>query len=139
MSFKLTGADQMRRRLQQIAKKVPDRLAAALYVEAEKISTDSARNYVPVREGVLRASRYVKKPEIKGRAVSVEIGYGGAASAYAIAVHENPSRYDPPSWEGVTVTFRPAGRGPKYLERPLKEALKGMAERLAAEIDIEKI
>lgn len=139
MNFKLTGQDEMRRRLETIAKKVPDRIAEALNVEAEKISTDSARNYVPVREGVLRASRYVRNPEIKGREISVEIGYGGAASAYAIAIHEHPSRYDPPSWEGVTVGFSPRGRGPKYLERPLKEAVKGMAERLAAVIDIEEL
>ena len=81
-------------------------------------------------------------PEIRGSEVTVTLGYGGAGMAYALAVHETPSAYDPPSWVGKDVQFR-HGRKAHYLSDPVKQAgfrfavnmsmkLKGRLERALA-------
>lgn len=95
-------------------------LAAALYLEAELIMTDSKTNYVPVDTGMLKGSGTVLKPEIKGKTVSVTLGYGGAAAPYAAVVHEYPPSY---------------GQGKsKYLQKPMNKAANGLSTRLANHI-----
>lgn len=142
MEFKTRGAATMARKIRGIARTQPDKVLKAVYLEAELVMTDSKRNYVPIDLGTLRNSGYVAKPERFGSNITIKFGFGGAASAYAIAVHETPSKYDPPSWKGITVEFgqrkgKGGGqRGAKYLERPLKEALKGMAGRIADRIKL---
>lgn len=137
MSFEFKGSKAMQKKLKRIADKTPDRVKAALRIEAELIMAKSKQDYVPVDLGTLRSSGFVNDPVRKGKEVSVEIGYGGAASAYALSVHEQPSQYDPPSWRGKTIEFNPSGRGSKFLERPFMEALPGLAERVAKRLDIE--
>jgi hypothetical protein len=78
-------------------------------------------------------------PERDGRTVRVRLVYGGPAAAYALPVHEHPSRSSPPSWRGGGVTFHPAGRGPKYLERPLFEELRTMAQDMAADLALDGV
>jgi hypothetical protein len=134
-TFKLTGVTKMHKLLVKAAKETPQLAAAALRREAEAIMADSKENFVPIDQGVLRASGYVRAaPGSKAGNIAVMLGYGGAARAYALAVHENPSKHDPPSWKGKTILFKPSGRGPKYLERPLKNAAATLAERLAARL-----
>lgn len=138
--FKVRGASAMARKIRNIAQAQPDKVLKALYLEAELIITDSKRNYVPIDLGTLRNSGYVALPERSGNTVSIKFGFGGAASAYAIAVHETPSKYDPPSWKGNAVSFgqrRSGGeRGPKYLERPLRNALPAIPQRIADRIKL---
>lgn len=134
-SFKLTGASKVNAALKRAAKMMPKEVAAALRREAEIIMTDSKDNFVPVDQGVLRASGYVRTPSARAGNIQVAMGYGGAAKAYALAVHEHPSKHSPPSWKGKTVNFKPSGRGPKYLERPLKNAAGDLANRLAARLE----
>lgn len=136
-TFKVRGAATMARKIRGIAKAHPDKVLRALYLEAELVLTDAKRHYVPIDLGTLRNSGYVAPPEREGTKISIRFGFGGAASAYAIAVHETPSKYDPQSWKGKTIRFQRKGRGPKYLEKPLKEALKGMAQRIADRIKLE--
>ncbi len=107
----------------------PPALAAALYQEGESIMARSKETYCPVDTGTLRDSGFVSPPVD----LSVELGYGGAAAPYALAVHETPRA-------GHT-----GGRSPreqpyrhwakvgewKYLETPFKAAADGMADRLA--------
>jgi hypothetical protein len=132
--MELRGAKTMQRKLETMARRFPDRVAGALRIEAELVMTRSKREFVPVDLGVLRSSGHVRDPERQGKEVSVTMAYGGAAAAYATAVHEHPSGSSPPSWQGKTVHFSPDGRGPKYLERPMREAIPGMAERMAARL-----
>lgn len=142
----------MAKNMRRLTSNTGDRAKTALRGEAETIMTRSKREFVPVDEGTLRSSGHVQDPVRRGKEVSVTMAYGGAASPYALAVHEHPSKFSPPSWEGkgVTggvqgrdaqgrftsgrVTFNPEGRGPKYLERPFRQQQKGMAQRLAAKI-----
>lgn len=137
-TFKLRGAKAMQRRMEGLARKYPDRVKAAMYREGELILADSKENYVPVDLGVLRSSGFVNPPQRSGKDVSVVIGYGGAAADYALSVHETPSPHDPPTWKGTTVTFSPDGRGPKYLEKPLKAAIPDIPRRLAESLDVER-
>lgn len=159
----LKGEKQMQQRIQRIASKFPDKVKGALRIEAEMIMTRSKRDFVPVDLGPLRASGHVDNPVRVGKDISVKLSYGGAASEYALAVHEHPGPHDPPSWrdkgtasssqreerfgEGDRtvlhpgyvsydniVTFHPQGRGPKYLERPMMEASVNMTQRLATRL-----
>lgn len=99
--------------------------------EANIIITISKRNHVPVDLGTLRSSGFVHSVKRKGPAYEVTMGFGGAAAAYAMAIHEVHSEYDPPTWKGVDVKFKPSGRGRKYLEKPLRERSGDMNDRLA--------
>ena len=84
----------------------------ALREFAETEMTEAKRR-TPVDTGVLRASGFVSPVED-----GVRLAYGGAASDYAIYVHENLD------------ANHPVGEA-KYLERPVLEALPGLAERVA--------
>lgn len=136
MSFKLKGQKKMAQKLKAIADKAPDKAAGALRMEAEMIMTDSKRNFVPVDLGTLRSSGKVDEPKRRGKTIEIEMSFGGAASPYAEAVHEHPSTASPPTWKGAVVTFSPAGRGPKYLEKPMRQAEKGMDKRLARTLGV---
>lgn len=137
-SFELKGTRAMQRKIERIARDFPNKVEQSLRVEAELVMTDSKKNFVPVDLGTLRSSGHVGSVERAGRDLSVTLDYGGASAPYALAVHEHPSTHSPPSWEGKAVTdisnWSLDGRGPKYLERPLNNALKGMARRIAASL-----
>lgn len=74
---------------------------------------------VPVDTGTLRGSGQVTPPFRSGSGWEVQVGYGGAASAYAIYVHE------------ITTSQHAAPTQAKFLEQPaLEEAARfgaGMA------------
>lgn len=126
--------------LQRIADKFNTTLiGGALYRQAQKIMADSKEHYVPVDLGTLKSSGKVAPPTYLGRTVTVELSYGDAAAAYALAIHEHPSKYSPPSWQGTQVTFSPSGTGPKYLERPLMAALPRLPQELARDLNLEKL
>lgn len=133
----LSGTESMRKKIRRIAKNYPDKVMSALRVEAELILTRSKRDFVPVDLGTLRSSGLVGDVTRNGRSIEVIIGFGGAASPYAVAVHEWPSEFDPPTWQGSVVTFSPRGRGAKYLERPLMEAVDGFTQRIANRIQLD--
>ena len=137
IDLQVTGVDDVLSRFAQFGEKVIPAAANGLYQEAELIMTDSKRNYVPVDHGVLRASGHVLPPVIEGNEISVHLTYGGAAKAYAVAIHEHLSAYSPWSWrraesKGRPVKFSPSGRGPKYLELPFLAAARGLIARLGA-------
>ena len=140
MKFKLNGTKQMRARLQQIAKQFPTKVMGALYVEANIILTESKRR-CPVAPdgGILRSSGVVHKPVRKGSGFSITLSYGGAAQAYALAVHEHLSEHSPPSWivaelSGKGINWSVDGTGPKFLEEPINEALPTIADNIGHRI-----
>ena len=122
---KLLGAAQMVARLRQIAVKFPDRVAAAIYQEAQIEMTESKRR-CPVDVGTLRASGMVAQPERgPGRNISVTLSYGGAAQDYAIPQHENLEY------------FHKVGQA-KFLESVLNESRPFMAARIAARVHLNR-
>lgn len=139
VGFRIDGVEKVLARLSVSRRLAPHAAGAALYQEAEQIMGESKERYVPVDDAVLKGSGFVELPAVTATGASVTMGYGGAASAYALAIHEHLSKHSPPSWvaaeaAGRPVQFHPPDHGPKYLERPLLAALRGMAERLAARI-----
>lgn len=91
-------------------------LATGLFMLAEEIMTDSKTNYVPVDTGNLRNSGTVALPVIAGNRVTVTLGYGGPAAAYALKVHEAPASY---------------GHGKnKYLSKPINAAAPKLPAKL---------
>lgn len=133
----MRGLNETVQRMRTLARRYPDRIVRAVYRRAEAIMTRSKQEFVPVDKGILRNSGHVNTVQRQGRIVSVTMAYGGAAKAYAIAVHEHLSQHSPRSWRAArAVVFSPAGRGPKYLERPLFEALRTMAADLAADLQV---
>lgn len=114
-----TGTVDLTSLVDRVTDAIRSAAAAQLTIEAEQIIAAS-KEIVPVDQGVLRASASVGEPEQSADAVSIRMGYGGAASAYSIVQHETP-------W------FRHAeGRSWKYLEHPALEAAEGMEARFAA-------
>jgi hypothetical protein len=134
MPLIFTGIKAMQRELELLEKRATVEAKKALRTEAEIIMTDSKKNFVPVDLGALRASGIVGKAMLKSGSLSVELSFGGTAAPQALAIHEHPSDHSPPTWRGVAVRFKPDGRGPKYLELPMRKASSGMAQRIANRI-----
>lgn len=151
---RMFGVREMQAKLKQIVDKFPDRVAAAIRVEAE-IEMTEAKRRCPVGPvgakrrpgevpGTLRASGMVHDPVRKGRNISVLLSFGGGAQDYAIAVHEHLSEHSPPSWvaaeeSGYGIHWNAAGTGPKFLEGPLNESRPYMAERIARRVQLSKL
>jgi len=137
VTFDANALAAMKAKMAAITEQTRARSASAVYVEANLIMTNAKQNFVPVDLGTLRNSGTVSQPIIaEDGTISIKLYFGGAAAPYALAIHEHPSSFDPPSWRGKPIlNFRgKQGRGPKYLEYPLRQAENGMAERLAARI-----
>ena len=137
--IKITGQQQMAARLRSLGARFGSKVAGALYRRAELVMGRSKSEFVPVDFATLKNSGTVHPPEISGGRISVSLTYGGAASAYALAIHEHPSGHSPPSWRGKPVVFSPAGTGPKYLERPLMEAVRTLPADLASDLALDKV
>lgn len=118
MPLKFNGLDAMRDKLKEIATKTPDRIKKALYQEAQ-IEMTEAKRRTPVDTGTLRASGTVHEPTQEGDRISVLLSFGGAASGYAIYVHEN------------LTAFHKTGSA-KFLESVLNESRPYIAQRIAA-------
>jgi hypothetical protein len=95
----------------------------ALTQEAQIMMRNSLR-IVPVDTGTLRRSKRILPVFKEGGCWTIEMGYGGAASLYALEQHENPD-------------YRHAeGKSWKYLETPVRERIPVfetmMAKRVTA-------
>ena len=83
-------------------------VGGGLYLVANSVITE-AKKLVPHDTGTLSRSGYVALPAWDGGRFGVELGFGGFASAYAVAQHER------------TDYAHPEGRQAKYLEQPLND------------------
>jgi len=114
----------MKAKLRKVAAKLPLRVGAALYQEAQIEMTESKRR-VPVDTGVLRASGLVDVPQSDGRNITVTLSYGGAAETYAIIIHEDLEM------------FHRVGQA-KYLESVLDESRPYMLGRIAKRLHLDE-
>lgn len=121
--MELKGVAESSRKLREIARRHPQKAGAALYKRGEFIMTRSKREFVPVKDGILKNSGHVQPPEIKGSDISVVLAYGGEAEAYAVEQHEN-------------LSLQHTVGGPKYLERPMMEAVATLAKDLAKDLKL---
>lgn len=166
IQLKVEGTKKLTQRLGRLKGRAVFLAGQGLYREAEKVMAKSKREAPVGVHGTLRSSGFVHPPRpIPGarQGMEVVLGYGGAASGYAVYIHEGtgpavgqPAFFPPPSalepWVkkkmGITdpeeverVAFLVArkigqkGLEPrKFLERPLHEAMQGMGDRVAAHI-----
>lgn len=106
--MKLTGAKKFQRRLERMDKTIPTAVREEVKASREHLAIASAR-VCPVDETTLVSSQYDVSTN---DGMGAEVGYGGEASDYMWAVHEN---LDP------NVHWSKPGSGPKYLETPFLE------------------
>lgn len=130
----IRGLDALDAVLAQFGQKSLDVAANLLYARGETIMLDSKQNYVPVDQSTLQGTGHVEIPVIDGANVSVRLAYGGPAAPYAEAIHEHLSAHSPRSWKiaegsGRGVHFKQGG--PKYLERPYLDGVRGLAQWIA--------
>lgn len=121
MTFRIFGINDARDTLSRLVDEAEDEMGGALREEGEDIMSTS-KPLVPVDLGVLRASGFVDGPiKIAPKKMRVTLGYGGAASAYALIQHER------------TDYHHTSGQA-KYLEQPMRSAERGMGQRLKRRI-----
>lgn len=113
------------RTLRLLGEKAPDAMGSALYQEGNDILR-AAKEITPFDEGVLRGSGFVDLPKVSGGEVTVDLGFGGAASDYAEVQHEELSYYHKPPTQAL------------FLEQPFNEAVaNGMDVRIADKLKAE--
>lgn len=83
----MDGADEVKKNLRELQRRVLQAVKAGVYLAANNIMTDAKRR-TPVDTGALRASGYVTPPQKSGGDVVSEIGFGGVATKYAVYQHE---------------------------------------------------
>ena len=102
-AFEFTSSlKEFQRALRDLDQQAVAVAGAGLGLEARKLM-GATRKQVPVDKGILKNMGTVDGPFLKDGTVSYIVGYGGAAKAYAEAVHDNPRA-------GRTGGFSPSGR-----------------------------
>lgn len=104
VTVRIEGADDLARRLRVAGARAMPICAGAVREIGEEIMGASI-SQAPIDTGNLRSEGKVYGPDISPGRATVTLAYGGAAEAYALAVHEHPSQHSPRSWAGG-VTFR---------------------------------
>ena len=123
MGIRIEGLDQLEARLKKSGAGAAKDLAKALTVEAGLILTAAIR-ITPVDLGPLWTSGHVQTPTIRKTRAEVVLGFGGAASDYALYQHE-------------VTTLKHKGQGQAgYLRKPVLAAKSGFGARLARHLDL---
>jgi hypothetical protein len=121
IEFNIRGREEMQRAMSMLASNGPKAMGSALWKEAQRVMND-AKAITPVDTAALVNSGHVQAPDFNGDQVAVTMGFGGAASDYAVKVHEDPD-----------MTHKPPTQY-KFLEKPLMDASQDMGYRLAQEL-----
>lgn len=121
MEIELKGQAEVARAMRLLGAKAPKAMGKALWNEGNQIMK-AAKAITPVDESVLKGSGITALPEYTDDGVSVTLGFGGAARAYAEVQHEELSYYHKPPTQA------------KFLEQPFQEAVDGMGLRIAQDL-----
>jgi hypothetical protein len=128
-SVNFKGLDPLNDAFKAAGKDAPIYGQQALFEEAQEAFRLS-QEVVPVDTGVLRASGNVTQYRT-GNIAHAWIRYGGAASSYAIYVHEIPPNSGG-RWGTGNKHASPTQW--KFLENPVKLYSKGMAQRMRVRV-----
>lgn len=91
---------------------------------------------VPFDTGNLARSIVIKYPTVLSDKPEGSVAYGGTGAPYAVVQHEDTSLSHPPKAKGGSPVAPGSGRGPKYLEYPLKRmAVPFFNKKLIKEIN----
>jgi len=123
ITITLDGADTVARNMQTIRAATGPELRASLHTEAELIMTDiKTGGWVPKDTGALETSGFVEPTKLVGDVAVATLGFGGAATRYALIQHEAQH-------------FNHPGQGQaKYLEAPLRLWAPRILEPIARRI-----
>lgn len=124
----VTGLSELLQALSRIRAELPNKLAGAVYMEAEEIMTESKKQ-IPVDTAAAKNSGYVNEPEISGGDIKLEFGYGGTATKINRHTGEPTTTYLVPLHENLQARHT-TGKA-KFLEDPVKAAESGMLLRIA--------
>lgn len=123
LDLKLDGADKLAalfKKVEGVGKS--NALKQAMFAEATTVLNES-KKIVPVDLGTLKRSGEVEPPKVDSSGIEVSITYGGAASEYALIVHED-----------MTARHKD-GQSAKYLEKPFMahqgKFVRNVTERVA--------
>ena len=120
-SIRIEGLDDVRRLIDEGERKVIQAAKVAVYEVTNDVARKSGE-LVPFDSGALRGSRAIKLPTTRN--LVGEVTYGGPGAPYAVVQHENLELFHPAKPLGAGPVAPGQGRGPKYLEFPLKMARK---------------
>ena len=109
ITISIKGDDAVRRNLLTIRSATPAEVRASLHMESELIMTDiKTGGWVPKDTGALETSGFVEPTVLTPTEAVSTLGFGGAATQYALIQHEAQH-------------FNHPGQGQaKYLEAPLR-------------------
>lgn len=118
ITIELIGAPELARTLATAGPQGVRALKQALNEEGQ-IAFRNSQRLVPVDTGTLRRSGILLLAREKGSAmIEVVMGYGGAASAYALRQHEN-------------LSYRhKQGQQAKYLEEPVRARQEKLSQNI---------
>lgn len=119
--LELVGLTDLIGMLTKMASSTVPLLGRALYEEGQ-LAFRQSQVQVPFRYGVLKGSGRIFPPEIHGDHVDVSLGYGGAASAYALYTHNHDLHFK-------------NGKKSHYLSDPVASRVPGMDARLLKRIE----
>lgn len=143
-TFQMTG-------FEQFGQKFKDRVKSAIEAANEQSAHVAkevaalAKEYCPEESGRLSDSIEVVQSESglkQGRddsgrfsseaIITYTVKAGGPDLPHTLAVHENPSQHDPPSWKGKTVNFRKGGS--HFLARAFRDYEREFKLRIGKKI-----
>lgn len=124
----ITNLDQVKREIRK-GNLVVIEAAGQAVTEITTGLARQANELVPFDTGNLARSRVIKYPKKLSDKPVGEVSYGGPAAPYAVVQHESLDFFHPPKppnkskvggRQGTGPVAAGTGRGPKYLEYPLK-------------------
>lgn len=130
-SFRITyeGLPELRQYLTQVRAGIMTALLEAVNDNA-MLAFRESQKYVPHADGILAASGVRVPATQRGNTVVAELGYGGAASKYALIQHEDMSLNHP---DPTNPKSRPQGQA-KYLEDPVRDQIPQLERDLTQRI-----
>jgi hypothetical protein len=114
--LKLKGVPEFTNSVKLLAAAFPRAARKGLYMGLEFVMTDSKRNYVPVKDGILRASGFILMHKTK---ISAEIGFGGPAGNGNMGGETNAVDVGYAAVQHENLDFQHKVGEAKFLERPL--------------------
>jgi hypothetical protein len=112
--------------LESLEKGSPAAFGEALFEEVKAVEVPECKANAPVESGTMRDEIHVEGPFFRGNRVSVQVQTGPKSADYALIQHEDME------------LIHEVG-GPKFIERPMKEASKHLPNRVAKRIDLTKV
>ena len=133
VGIRIQGLEDVRRLLDSGDKKVIKAAGIAVMEVTNTVARKSAE-LVPFDSGDLRRSRAIKMPVVGHKDVVGEVTYGGPGAPYAVVQHEDLKLFHPAKPLGAGPVAPGQGRGPKYLEYPVKMARKDFGKTIVNRI-----